>query len=160
MNARPLPAALAPIGAADLVEQLCAVMTALTEAMTTEAEALRQRRRDLLPELERHKRMLAGSYEMLAGGLGRLPPEDPLTPAQRDRLAQAGLAMEHALVDNLSAVRAAKEVNERLIGMLTEAAIGERPVGTGYNAKGNGPAAYGSRKMAVNPMPMTLNQRC
>jgi len=75
-------------------------------------------------------------------------------PSLRDRLLEAGERFEEAMRDNVTALRAAMELNDRLLKTIARAVHEQQPVAHGYTATGRDPRSAA----AAGHVPMTLNK--
>lgn len=77
-------------------------------------------------------------------------------PDLRDRLREAGERFEEAMRDNITALKAAMELNERLLQTIARAVRDQHPVPHGYTATGRDPRTL--PQAPLGHVPMTLNK--
>jgi hypothetical protein len=78
-----------------------------------------------------------------------------IEPELRDELAEAARQIDSSAQENKNAVRAALELNARLVQVIADAVMKSAPNAAGYTNTGAAPAGAG---VARTPRPATLNQ--
>ncbi len=165
VTARPVPgqpqAPTAPPPTQGEVVAAGVAVIAASEALVTvlkqETAAIRVHDRNMIASLQTGKNQAVGRYEQLLLNVRKLIHAAGGTVSGPDdfkqRLKQAAGDLDKAVAENVLALRAAKDANERLMTMIQVAATQQRPTGQGYTARGASARGY-SRNM---PPAMSLN---
>lgn len=135
----------------DVTESLTAILdqenTLLTELRIKEIGALQQ-----------EKTSLSGLYELRmreavqdAGAFNAVAPE------VRDRLRVASEAFDQSAQQNAKALRAALEMNTRMVHKIAQLATKQETRPNGYGSNGTTP--YAARRGKMSVIPMTLNEQ-
>lgn len=116
---------------------LLAITSKLIACMEREIELLRTLQPKELRRLQEDKTALADAYRAFVLAL-KEPDEaaDSVTDVLRDELAEATERFQATLADNLRALRAMRDVNERVMRAVVQALEEPRIQVTGYNQRG------------------------
>ena len=137
------------------VSELVMVTSRLITLMDKEVEFLKEVRPDRLAELQEDKNKLVHAYELAMDQLGKNPTLfASVAPPVKEEVVAATRRLQQAMLRNLRALEAAREVNARLMQKIVEAASIEQSKGKGYSNTGAAPT--------VDPqdaMPITMDQR-
>lgn len=138
------------------VADLLAITSQLIGCMEREVEMLRSLKPNDLRAAQNDKLALADSYRAFTLAL-REPGEDlaAIDTALRDELMEATERFEASIRDNLRALRAMRDVNERVMRAVVTALEEKRAAVTGYNARGK---LTKSRRQAT-ACPVAVQQR-
>ncbi len=130
---------------------LLAITSRLIACMEREVEMLRAMQPKELRDLQQDKTALADAYRAFVLAL-KEPDEavDSVTDLLRDELAEATERFQACLADNLRALRAMRDVNERVMRAVVEALEEPRAQITGYNQRGA--VKRGRRSPAIGPV--------
>ena len=138
-------------------QELITVSQSLIQVMTEEIETLKAGKVAEIESMQTQKSALTGVYESHMRGAA----EDPgafgaVEPEIRDRLAEVTTRFQSVAAENAIAVRAALDMNARLVQVIADAVVRGTPVAAGYTKTG---AAPGRRSRgAVPPTPASFNQ--
>ena len=135
---------------------LLAITSRLIHCMEREIELLRAMQPKELRQLQQDKTALADAYRAFV--LALKEPDgaaDSVNDVLRDELAEATERFQASLSDNLRALRAMRDVNERVMRAVVEALEEPRAQVTGYNQRG---AVKRSRRSPVIG-PVAVQQR-
>lgn len=116
---------------------LLAITSRLIACMEREVELLRTLQPQELRRLQEDKTALADAYRAFV--LALKEPDvaaDSVTDVLRDELAEATERFQASLADNLRALRAMRDVNERVMRAVVQALEEPRAQITGYNQRG------------------------
>ena len=129
---------------------LLAITSRLIACMEREIELLRTLQPKELRRLQSDKTALADAYRAFVLAL-KEPDEaaDSVTDVLRDELAEATERFQATLADNLRALRAMRDVNERVMRAVVQALEEPRVLVTGYNQRGA--LKRGRRAPAIGP---------
>jgi hypothetical protein len=130
---------------------LLAITSRLIACMEREVELLRTLRPKELRRLQEDKTALADAYRAFV--LALKEPDiaaDSVTDLLRDELAEATERFQASLADNLRALRAMRDVNERVMRAVVQALEEPRAQVTGYNQRGA--VKRGKRSPAIGPV--------
>jgi hypothetical protein len=129
---------------------LLAITSRLIACMEREIELLRTLQPKELRRLQEDKTALADAYRAFVLAL-KEPDEaaDSVTDVLRDELAEATERFQATLSDNLRALRAMRDVNERVMRAVVQALEEPRIQVTGYNQRGA--LKRGRRAPAIGP---------
>lgn len=126
----------------------------LTAIMSQEIELLRAMRASDIGALQEEKVKLATAYASVFQAVRKTPSVvKNAAPQLREALKQATARLKATLDDNLLAVQAAKDVNERLIRAISDAVTQTRAAAPVYTATGSTApvaAAAGSVSLAID----------
>lgn len=130
---------------------LLAITSRLIACMEREIELLRTLQPKELRRLQSDKTALADAYRAFVLAL-KEPDEaaDSVTDVLRDELAEATERFQATLGDNLRALRAMRDVNERVMRAVVQALEEPRVLVTGYNQRGA--LKRGRRSPALGPV--------
>lgn len=138
------------------VSELLAITSRLIACMEREIELLRAMRPQDVKEMQTEKVSLADTYRAFAMAL-KEPGEElaAVSVALRDELTEATERFQAAVQDNLRALRAMRDVNERVMRAIVAALEDKRAAVTGYDARG----ALRKNRRANASEPATIQQR-
>lgn len=136
------------------VLELIEVVKDLTAVMAQEVTLLRAMQIREFSGLQERKNFLVDAYERLSLGLRKDPAFGAtLDPLLRNELRELLEDMQSTLAHNETAIRAAREANERLAKAIV-AAVGQKKAETGgYSAKGQ------TGKGPSEPVSVQIDQR-
>ncbi len=119
------------------VADLLAITSQLIGCMEREIEMLRSLKPNELRAAQNDKLALADAYRAFTLAL-REPGEDlsAVDTALRDELTEATERFQASVQDNLRALRAMRDVNERVMRAIVSSLEDKRAAVTGYNARG------------------------
>lgn len=119
------------------VADLLAITSQLISCMEREIEMLRSLKPNELRAAQNDKLALADAYRAFTLAL-REPGEDlsAVDTALRDELTEATERFQASVQDNLRALRAMRDVNERVMRAIVSSLEDKRAAVTGYNARG------------------------
>lgn len=119
------------------IVDLLAITSRLIACMEREVELLRSLRPQELRQLQSDKMALADAYRAFTLALREPDPEgEAVDEALRAELTEATERFQAAVQDNLRALRAMRDVNERVMRAMVHALEEPRAQVTGYNNKG------------------------
>ncbi|TXH38472.1 MAG: hypothetical protein E6Q98_03020 [Rhodospirillaceae bacterium] len=119
------------------VAELLAITSRLIACMEREVELLRSLKPQELRQLQSDKMALADAYRAFALALREPAPEsEAVDDVLRQELVEATERFQAAVQDNLRALRAMRDVNERVMRAIVHALEEPRAQVTGYNSKG------------------------
>jgi hypothetical protein len=138
--------------------ELIDVTESLTAVIERESDLLKELRVKEIGALQQEKTSLSGLYEIRI----REAVQEPelfkaVDPGTRSRLRIASEAFERYARRNANALRAALEMNTRMVNTIAKLATRQQVQPSGYGADGSRPRV--ARKQAHSVMPMTLNQQ-
>jgi len=138
------------------VTELLAVTSQLIACLQQEIELIRSVKPDAVKQMQTEKSALADTYRAFALAL-KEPATDAagLTSALKDELVEATERVQAAVTENLRALRAMRDVNERVMRAIVAALDEKRSSVTGYDARG----ALRKGRRAQSVEPATLQQR-
>lgn len=140
-----------------LVDDLISVTSRLVTLMTEEIARLRAHRPREIEELQKDKVALARAYESLVREVGKQPQVlAGLAPALRAELVATAEEFQKVLAQNEASLRAAKEVNARIIKAVADAVAESRKRNPGYSESGS--IAGGGRGQSAKMGPVTLDK--
>ncbi len=138
-----------------LVNDLISITSRLIALMNTEVEKLRAHDIKAVETLQSEKSGLARAYETLIRELRKQPGIlRDVAPALRDELVVKAREFQRLLVQNEVALRAAREVNARVLKAIADAVMENQKGPESYSRSG----AHEGAKQARAPISMTLNQ--
>jgi hypothetical protein len=119
------------------VAELLAITSRLIACLQQEVEFIRALRPDDVKQIQVEKAALADTYRAFVLAMKEPGPEaEALNGALRDELEEATERVQAALSENLRALRAMRDVNERVMRAIVSALDEKRNNVTGYDAKG------------------------
>jgi hypothetical protein len=120
------------------VSELLAITSHLIGCMEREVELLRAMRPQDVKAIQTDKIALADTYRAFAMAL-KEPGEDlgAVSATLREELTEATERFQAAVQDNLRALRAMRDVNERVMRAIVSALEDKRAAVTGYDARGS-----------------------
>lgn len=120
------------------VTELLAITSQLIGCMERELEMLRSLKPTELKQLQMDKVALADAYQAFTTAL-REPGEDiaAVNQALRAELTEATERFQVSVQDNLRALKAMRDVNERVMRAVVQALEEKRAAVTGYNSRGS-----------------------
>lgn len=136
--------------------ELLAITSQLIGCMERELELMRSLKPTELKQLQMDKVALADAYQAFTMAL-KEPGEDigTVNVALRDELTEATERFQTAVQDNLRALKAMRDVNERVMRAVVQALDEKRAAVTGYNNRGS---VTKSRRQAT-ACPVAVQQR-
>lgn len=138
-----------------LIDDLVAVTQRLTDLMTRENEILRSQRPQDIKTLQQEKVELARGYDHFMQALRKEPGLLAGAPRQsRDALRDATIRFQKTMTDNERALRAARNVSERLMKAIVSAVSDKQVSAAAYSSAGV-LTGYGPRRAVA----MTLNKQ-
>ncbi|MEE9139674.1 MAG: hypothetical protein V3U18_02740 [Alphaproteobacteria bacterium] len=141
----------------NLVNDIIAITSRLVALMTTEIERLRAHRPHEIEELQEEKAALARAYETLLRELGKHPEVlAGLAPALREELEAKTEEFQKVLAQNEASLKAAREVNARVLKAVADAVTERQKENTGYSR--NGSIENGGPSRGAKAGPVTLDQ--
>jgi len=120
------------------MSELLAITSQLIGCMERELELMRSMKPTELKQLQMDKVALADAYQAFTMALKE--PGDDLSnvnAALRDELTEATERFQSAVQDNLRALKAMRDVNERVMRAVVQALDEKRAAVTGYNNRGS-----------------------
>ena len=137
--------------------ELISVSQSLIQVMTEEIEHLKAGEVTEIEPIQTQKAALTGVYETHLRGVA----DDPvgfgaMEPEIRDQLAEVTTRFHSVAAENEVAVRAALDMNARLVQVIADAVVRHTPVAAGYTNTGAAPGARS--RGAAPPTPASLNQ--
>jgi len=140
-----------------LVNDLITITSRLVTVMSAEVEKLRVHDIKGVETLQSEKAGLARAYETLIRELRKHPGIlADVAPALRDELVGKANAFQRLLVENEAALRAAKDVNGRVLKAIADAVTESRKENATYSRSGT--ADTGKTGRGAAPVSMTLNR--
>ena len=119
------------------IAELLAITSRLIACMEREVELLRSLKPQELRQLQSDKMALADAYRAFALALREPAPEsEAVDDVLREELVEATERFQAAVHDNLRALRAMRDVNERVMRAIVHALEEPRAQVTGYNSRG------------------------
>jgi hypothetical protein len=119
------------------VAELMALTSRLIACLQQEIEFIRSLRPDAIKDMQVEKAALADTYRAFVLALKEPGPEtDAISVALRDELVEATERVQAALGENLRALRAMRDVNERVMRAVVAALDDKRSSVTGYDSRG------------------------
>ena len=138
--------------------ELIDVTESLTAVIERESNLLKELRIKEIGALQQEKTSLSGLYELRIREAVQQPDMfKTVDPQTRSRLQIASDAFERSARRNANALRAAMEMNTRMVNTIAKLATRQQVQPAGYSA--NGAAPKFARRQAHTVMPMTLNQQ-
>jgi hypothetical protein len=138
------------------VTELLAITSRLIGCLQQEMEAVRAMRPEALKEMQIEKVALADTYRAFV--LALKEPTDQtqaISTALKEELVEATERVQAAVTENLRALRAMRDVNERVMRAVVSTLDEKRSAVTGYDARGS--LRKGRRAAAAEPA--ALQQR-
>lgn len=133
------------------IAELLAITSRLIACMEREVELLRSLKPQELRQLQSDKMALADAYRAFALALREPAPEsEAVDDVLRQELVEATERFQAAVQDNLRALRAMRDVNERVMRAIVHALEEPRAQVTGYNSRGV--LTKSRRQAAVGPV--------
>ena len=128
----------------------------LIACLQQEMEAIRAMRPEALKQMQVEKVALADTYRAFALALKEPSGENQaISVALKDELVEATERVQAAVTENLRALRAMRDVNERVMRAVVSTLDEKRSSVTGYDARGA--LRKGRRNVAAEPA--TVQQR-
>ncbi|HVO03500.1 MAG TPA: hypothetical protein VMT54_14940 [Candidatus Cybelea sp.] len=118
--------------------ELLAITSRLIACLQQEIEFIRAMKPDAVKQMQAEKVALADTYRAFM--LALKDPDDEanaVSTAMRDELVEATERVQAALSENLRALRAMRDVNERVTRAIVAALDEKRSAVTGYDARGS-----------------------
>jgi hypothetical protein len=132
------------------VTELLAITSRLISCLQQEMEAIRAMRPETLKQTQVEKVALADTYRAFV--LAMKEPSDEtqaISAALKDELVEATERVHAAVTENLRALRAMRDVNERVMRAVVSTLDEKRSSVTGYDARGS--LRKGRRAAAAEP---------
>ena len=132
------------------ITELFAVTSRLISCLQLEVQAIRAMRPEKLKQMQVEKVALADTYRAFMLAL-KEPTDDSqaISGALRDELVEATERVQAAVTENLRALRAMRDVNERVMRAVVSTLDEKRSNVTGYDARGS--LRKGRRSAAAEP---------
>jgi hypothetical protein len=138
------------------VTELLAITSRLIGCLQQEIEFIRTMRPDAVKQMQVEKVALADTYRAFMLALKEPgPDQDALSAALKAELVEATERVQAALSENLRALRAMRDVNERVMRAVVSALDEKRSNVTGYDARG----ALRKGRRAAGTEPAAVQQR-
>lgn len=138
--------------------ELIDVTESLTALIEQENALLTELRIKEIGALQQEKVSLSGLYELrMREAIQDAGAFNAVAPEIRERLRLASEAFDRSAQHNANALRAALEMNTRMVHKIAQLATKQETRPNGYGATGTVP--YPTRRTKVPVMPMTLNQQ-
>jgi hypothetical protein len=132
------------------VTELLAITSRLIACLQQEMEAIRAMRPETLKQMQVEKIALADTYRAFALALRDPNGENQaISTALKDELVEATERVQAAVAENLRALRAMRDVNERVMRAVVSTLDEKRSNVTGYDARGS--LRKGRRAAAAEP---------
>lgn len=139
----------------NLVSDLMTITQRLSDLMTRETEILRSQRPQDIKNLQQEKNDLARGYDHFMQELRKQPDMLAGAPREtRDKLREVTIRFQKVMTDNERALRAARNVSERLMKAIVSAVSEKQVSGAAYSSAGVLNGAGPRRAVA-----MTLNKQ-
>jgi hypothetical protein len=120
------------------IAELLSLTSRLIACLQQEMEFIRSLRPDAIKEMQAEKAALADTYRAFVLALKEPGPEaDAISVALKDELVEATERVQAALAENLRALRAMRDVNERVMRAVVSALDDKRSSITGYDSRGS-----------------------
>jgi flagellar biosynthesis/type III secretory pathway chaperone len=137
--------------------ELINVSESLIHVMTQEIELLKSGKVSEIAPLQEQKESLSGIYaahiKQAAAEPGTFADVEPDT---RVELEQIAVKFQKTAMENANAVRAALDMNAKLVQVIADAVIRSGPAASGYTKTGATPGGYS--RNSVPPRPASLNR--
>ena len=132
------------------VAELLAITSRLIACLQQEIEFIRSLRPDAVKQMQVEKVALADTYRAFVLAL-KEPSEETqaISTALKDELVEATERVQAAVTENLRALRAMRDVNERVMRAVVSALDEKRSSVTGYDSRGS--LRKGRRSIAAEP---------
>ncbi|HVM86356.1 MAG TPA: hypothetical protein VMW18_20845 [Candidatus Binatia bacterium] len=138
------------------ITELLAITSRLIACLQQEVEFIRSLKPEAVKDMQVEKVALADTYRAFMLALKDPSPEsEALTGALKDELVEATERVQAAVTENLRALRAMRDVNERVMRAIVSTLDEKRNAVTGYDARGS--LRKGRRSATAEPA--TLQQR-
>src|SRR5689334_20846957 len=132
------------------VTELLAITSRLIGCLQQEMEAIRAMRPEALKQMQIEKIALADTYRAFALALKEPTDQNQaISTALKDELVEATERVQAAVTENLRALRAMRDVNERVMRAVVSALDDKRNSVTGYDQRGS--LRKGRRAAAAEP---------
>jgi hypothetical protein len=138
--------------------ELIDVTVSLTALLDQENTLLTELRVKEIGALQQEKTSLSGLYELrIREAVQDAGVFNAVAPEVRDRLRLASEAFDQSAQQNARALRAALEMNTRMVHKIAQLATKQETRPNGYAANGTTP--YAARRGKMSVIPMTLNEQ-
>lgn len=138
--------------------ELISVTESLTALIEQENSLLTELRIKEIGALQHEKTNLSGLYELrMREAIQDAGAFNAVAPEVRTRLREASEAFDRSAHRNASALRAALEMNTRMVHKIAQLATKQETRPNGYGAQGTVP--YPTRRTKMPVMAMTLNEQ-
>jgi hypothetical protein len=139
------------------ITELLAITSRLIGCLQQEMEAIRAMRPEALKQMQVEKIALADTYRAFTLALKEPSDENQaISGALRDELVEATERVQAAVTENLRALRAMRDVNERVMRAVVSTLEEKRSSVTGYDARGS---LRKGRRAAAAAEPAAVQQR-
>ena len=119
------------------VTELLAITSRLISCLQQEMEAIRAMRPETLKQMQVEKIALADTYRAFTLALKEPTDENQaISAALKDELVEATERVQAAVTENLRALRAMRDVNERVMRAVVSTLDEKRSSVTGYDQRG------------------------
>ena len=120
------------------VAELLAITSRLISCLQQEIEFIRTMRPQAVKQMQVEKVALADTYRAFMLALKDPSPDaEAISAALKDELVEATERVQAALSENLRALRAMRDVNERVMRAIVSTLDDKRSSVTGYDARGS-----------------------
>jgi len=137
--------------------ELIDVTESLTAVIDQENELLQELRVKEIGALQQEKTSLSGLYELrMREAIQDVGTLETVTAELRDRLRNASAAFDRSAQRNTRALKAALEMNTRMVNKIAQLASRQETRPNGYGASGTAP--YPTRRSKMPVAAMTLNR--
>lgn len=119
------------------ITELLAITSRLIACLQQEMEAIRAMRPEALKQMQVEKIALADTYRAFTLALKEPSENQAISDALRDELVEATERVQAAVTENLRALRAMRDVNERVMRAVVSALDEKRTNVTGYDQRGS-----------------------
>jgi len=137
--------------------ELIDVTESLTAVIDQENTLLQELRVKEIGALQQEKTSLSGLYELrIREAIQDVGAFETVTPEIRDRLRNASAAFDRSAQRNTRALKAALEMNTRMVNKIAQLASRQETRPNGYGASGTSP--YPTRRSKMPVAAMTLNR--
>jgi hypothetical protein len=119
------------------ITELLAITSRLIACLQQEMEAIRAMRPEALKQMQVEKIALADTYRAFTLALKEPSENQAISDALRDELVEATERVQAAVAENLRALRAMRDVNERVMRAVVSALDEKRTNVTGYDQRGS-----------------------
>lgn len=138
--------------------ELIDVTESLTAVIDRENELLQELRIKEIGALQQEKTSLSGLYELrMREAIQDVGAFNTVAPQTRERLRDASAKFDSSAQRNARALKAALEMNTRMVNKIAQLATRQETRPNGYGADGTTP--YPTRRSKMSVAAMTLNEQ-